>query len=152
MIDADLAAFVHAHVGVHIGTRNQRFEPNGARALAVRVEHDGAHVVVYLAERAAQRILSDLEANGQAAVSVGRPTDDKACQIKGTFVSSRAAGADERAQIVAQFNSFLTNLEEIGIPRRIAQGWPTWPCRAIRLKATAVFTQTPGPGAGEPVR
>jgi hypothetical protein len=23
---------------------------------------------------------------------------------------------------------------------------------AIRLKATAVFTQTPGPGAGEPVR
>ena len=93
-----------------------------------------------------------VEANGQAAVSFGRPIDDKACQIKGTFVSSRAARPGERAEIVAQFESFLTNLEEIGIPRRLAQRWPTWPCTAIRLKATAVFTQTPGPGAGEPVR
>jgi hypothetical protein len=152
MIDADLAAFVQQRVGIHIGTRNQRFEPNGARALAVRVEDDGAHIVVYLAEVAAKRILPDLEANGQAAVSFGRPIDDKACQIKGTFVSLRAADSEERAAIVAQFESFLTNLEEIGIPRRLAQRWPTWPCMAIRLKATAVFTQTPGPGAGEPVR
>jgi hypothetical protein len=152
MIDADLAAFVQQRVGIHIGTRNQRFEPNGARALAVRVEDDGAHIVVYLAEVAAKRILPDLEANGQAAVSFGRPIDDKACQIKGTFVSLRVADSEERAAIVAQFESFLTNLEEIGIPRRLAQRWPTWPCMAIRLKATAVFTQTPGPGAGEPVR
>jgi hypothetical protein len=152
MIDADLAAFVQQRVGIHIGTRNQRFEPNGARALAVRVEPDGAHIVVYVAEVAAKRILPDLEANGQAAVSCGRPIDDKACQIKGTFVSVRAAGSEERTEIVAQFESFLTNLEEIGIPRRLAQRWPTWPCMAIRLKATAVFTQTPGPGAGEPAR
>jgi hypothetical protein len=152
MIDADLAAFVQQRVGIHIGTRNQRLEPNGARALAMRVEHDGAHIVVYLAEVAAKRILPDLEANGQAAVSVGRPIDDKACQIKGTFISVRAAGPEERAEIVAQFDSFLTNLEEIGIPRRLAQRWPMWPCLAIRLKVTAVFTQTPGPGAGEPMR
>jgi hypothetical protein len=152
MIDADLAAFVQERVGIHIGTRNQRFEPNGARALAVRVEPDGTRLVVYLAEVAAKRILPDLEANGQAAVSFGRPIDDKACQIKGTFVSVQAAGPEERAEIVAQFESFLTNLEEIGIPRRLAQRWPTWPCIAIRLKVTAVFTQTPGPGAGEPVR
>lgn len=152
MIDADLSAFVQARVGIHIGTRNQRFEPHGARALAVRVDDDGAHIVVYLAEVAAKRVLPDLEANGQAAVSFGRPIDDKACQIKGTFVSARAARPEERAEIVAQFESFLTNLEEIGIPRRLAQRWPTWPCTAIRLKATAVFTQTPGPGAGDPVR
>jgi len=152
MIDADLAAFVQERVGIHIGTRNQQLEPNGARALAIRVEHDGTHIVVYLAEVAATRILPDLEANGQAAVSFGRPVDDKACQIKGTFVSARAASPEERPEIVAQFESFLANLEEIGIPRRLAHRWPTWPCLAIRLKATAVFTQTPGPGAGEPVR
>jgi len=152
MVDADLAAFVQQCVGIHIGTRNQRLEPNGARALAVRVEHDGAHIVVYLAEVAAKRILPDLQANGRAAVSFGRPIDDRACQIKGTFISLRAAGPQERAEIVAQFESFLTNLEQIGIPRSLAQRWPTWPCMAIRLKVTAVFTQTPGPDAGEPMR
>jgi hypothetical protein len=152
VIDADLAAFVHERVGIHIGTRNEHLEPNGARALAVRVEPDGAHIVVYLADVAARAVLPDLEANGQAAVSFGRPIDDKACQIKGTFVGVRPARPEERAEIVARFESFLANLEEIGIPRRLAQRWPTWPCTAIRLKATAVFTQTPGPGAGEPVR
>lgn len=152
MIDADLADFVQAFVGIHVGTRNQHFEPHGVRALAARVDDDRAHIVVYLAEVAAKRVLPDLEANGQAAVSFGRPTDDKACQIKGTFVSARAARPEERTEILAQFESYLTNLEEIGIPRRLAQRWPTWPCTAIRLKATAVFTQTPGPGAGEPMR
>jgi hypothetical protein len=152
MIDADLAAFVQERVGIHIGTRNQRFEPNGARALAVRVEQDGVHLLVYLAEIAAKRVLPDLEANGQAAVSFGRPIDDKACQIKGTFVSARSARPDEREEIAAQFQSFLANLEEIGIPPRLAERWATWPCMTIRLKATAIFTQTPGPGAGEPVK
>ena len=33
------------------------------------------------------RVLSDLEANGQAALVFGRPTDDRACQVKGVFTA-----------------------------------------------------------------
>ncbi len=64
----------------------------------MRIDDDRAHIVVYLAEVAAKRVLPDLEANGQAAVSFGRPIDDKACQIKGTFVSSRVARPEERPE------------------------------------------------------
>ena len=49
MIDKDLAAFLQEGVGIHIATRNAALQPNGIRALAVTVESDGLHVVVYAA-------------------------------------------------------------------------------------------------------
>jgi hypothetical protein len=149
MLDRTLAAFLEEGVGIHIGTRNERFEPNGARALAAIVEADGRELVVYLAEVAAARLLPDLQTNGQAAVSFGRPVDDRACQVKGELVSVRRAEPHEREQIRRQFESFLDNLEHIGIPRAGGASWITWPAVAVRLRATAVFEQTPGPDAGK---
>ena len=99
MIDKELAAFLQEGVGIHIGTRNAALQPNGTRALAVSVDDDGAHVVVYVAEAAAARILPDLEANGQIAVGFGRPIDDRACQVKGVFVGARAATEAERPAV-----------------------------------------------------
>ena len=148
MIDRQLAQFLEDGVGIHIGTRNADLQPNGARAIAVKVEEDGEHVIVFIAKVAARRVLPDLEANGQAALVFGRPTDERACQVKGTFVSVRPARAPERAPMMAQWEHFLDNLEHIGVPRAGATNWVIWPALAIRLKATAVFEQTPGPQAG----
>ena len=91
MIDQQLAAFLQEGVGIHVGTRNAALQPNGTRALAVTVEGDGVHAVVYVAAVAAARILPDLESNGQIAVGFGRPIDDRACQVKGEFLDARPA-------------------------------------------------------------
>lgn len=151
MIDQQLAGFLEGGVGIHIGTRDEEFQPNGARAVAVKVEDDGAHLIVYVTKVAAARLLPDLESNGQAAVVFSRPTDDRSCQVKGVFVSSRAARANERPFVMAQWDRFLEQLERVGIPRAAFEGWVTWPSLAIRLRATALFEQTPGPGAGAPL-
>ena len=133
MIDAELKAFLEDAVGIHLGTRNAELEPNGARAVA------------------AERVLPDLEANGQAAVSFGRPVDERACQVKGVFEGARDAREDEKARVMAQWESFLDNLEQIGIGRLSYGAWVTWPCVAVRLKVSALFNQTPGPGTGGPL-
>jgi hypothetical protein len=146
MIDLQLAAFLEDGVGIHLGTRNEQLEPNGARAAAVKVEEGGTHLVVFLAKVAAVRLLPDLHSNGQAAVSFGRPTDERACQVKGTLIDVREAAEEERAFVGAQWEGFLDKLEAIGIPR--AASWIWWPAVAVRLKATAVFEQTPGAKAG----
>jgi hypothetical protein len=151
MIDTELAAFLQEGVGIHIATRNGAMQPNGARGIAVTVEADGAHLVVYVAKIAAARILPDLEDNGQAAVSFGRPVDDRACQVKGVFAGGRDATDDERAAVLAQWDGFLGSLEKIGIPRAATKTWVTWPAVAIRLRVNALFNQTPGPGAGAPI-
>jgi hypothetical protein len=149
MIDQQLAAFLHDGVGIHIGTRNARFEPNGARAIAARVEDDGKHLVVYVSGVAAERILPDLESNGQAAVVFARPRDERACQVKGTFMNRRAVDEHERAAALAQWKAFLESLEYIGIPAASAATWIHVADIAIRLKVTAIFEQTPGPQAGK---
>ncbi len=151
MLDRPLAAFLQEGVGIHVGTCNQRLEPNGARGLAVVVEDDGAHLWVYVADVAASRLLPDLAEHGRAAVSFGRPVDDRACQVKGDLVSVRPAEAHERELIRTQFEGYLASLERIGIPRAGTANWALWPAVAIRLRATAVFEQTPGPAAGTPI-
>jgi hypothetical protein len=148
MIEPDLREFHEAGLGIHIGSRTSRLEPNGARGLAVKVEADALHLLVYLAEPAASRVVPDLKANGGVAVGFARPVDDRACQIKGIFVAARPAGEDERDFIERQFEGFRGNLERIGIPRIGTAGWITWPAVAIRFRATAIFEQTPGPDAG----
>jgi hypothetical protein len=115
---------------------------------AVRVEDDLLHLQVYVPDVAAGRVLPDLEANGAAAVVFARPVDDRACQVKGIYAGSRPAGADERRFVEQQWEAFLDNLEQIGIPRVGASGWITWPSVVIRIRATTIFEQTPGPQAG----
>ena len=151
MLERPLAAFLQEGVGIHVGTCNRRLEPNGARGLAVVVEDDGAHLWVYVAEVAAARLLTDLAENGRAAVSFGRPVDDRACQVKGDLVSVRPAELHERELIRTQFEGYLASLERIGIPGAGTANWALWPAVAIRLRATAVFEQTPGPAAGTPL-
>ena len=151
MLDDSLRAFLEGGLAIHIGSRTGSLEPNGARAAAVKVE-DAVHFRVYVAEVAAARVLPDLRANGQAAVVFVRPADDRACQIKGMFLSARRAKAVEREIVAAQWDAFLANLERIGIPRAMSRGWISWPAVAVRLRASAVFDQTPGPGAGAPMQ
>ena len=148
MIQPQLAEFLQQGVGIYIGTRNALLEPNGARAIAARIEEDGARLIVYLADVAAERVLPDLHANGQAAVTFGRPVDERAVQVKGTFVAARAARDDEKPLLEAQWEGFTRQLEMIGVNREARSAWPTWPATAIALKPTAIFEQTPGPAAG----
>jgi hypothetical protein len=151
MIDHELAGFLEEGLGIHVGTRDERLRPAGSRAIAARIEHGGRQLVVYLPATGADRLRPHLEANGQAAVTFGRPVDERSCQVKGVFVDAWEATAEERPLVVGQREGFLRQLELIGIPRLVAAGWVAWPAVAIRLKVTAVFEQTPGPDAGYPI-
>jgi hypothetical protein len=151
MIDKRLAGFLEGGVGVHIGTRNDALEPNGARAISVEVERDGQHLLVFISDTAARRVLPDLQSNGQAALTFARPTDERACQVKGQFVHVRKVQHHELEHARQQWSDFLDNLEYIGIPRVASRTWIDIPDSAIRLRVTAVFDQTPGPQAGQTI-
>jgi hypothetical protein len=149
MIGSELAAFLQEGLGIHVGTCNAALEPSGTRAAAAIIDADGAHVTVFMPALGANSVLADLRANQQIAVSFGRPVDDRACQVKGVFVEMRDARDDEYDVVARQWDGFLVNLEMIGIPRAATRGWAMWPAIAVRFRPTAVFDQTPGPGAGK---
>lgn len=151
MIEPPLASFLEEGLSLHIGTRDASLQPQGGRVSAVKVKPGGVHLVAYVPEAAFSRLRANLESNGVAAISFGRPIDDRACQVKGSVVDIRPATDGERELVATQWDGFMRQLEMIGIPRAVAGGWSSWPAVAVTLKVTAVFEQTPGPQAGIPI-
>jgi hypothetical protein len=148
MIDPELAGFLQEGIAIELATRNARLEPNGTRVTAAVVDADLTHVVAYVPAAAAPLVLQDLESNGQAALVFARPPDERACQLKGVFAGAHQASDHERALVQAQWDRWLDRLASIGLPRRAFEHYATWPSVAIRVRVNAIFSQTPGPGAG----
>jgi hypothetical protein len=151
-ISSELAEFLESGLSVILATRDSELQPDGAAAYAVRVHDDGTRLSVYLHEEAADRMLRNLKAHPEIAIDLDLPTSHRACQVKGVYVSSRAAREPERALIDRQVEGFAADLEEIGIPRAMTAGWQAWPCAVLEVRVTELYEQTPGPGAGEPLR
>ena len=148
MIPDEVAQFLQEGLSIHVATRDAHMAPLGARALALRVHEDGTRLTVYVAEAAAVRLRGALEVSRQAAVNVGRPVDDRACQVKGVLEGMRSADADDRPIIDTQWRGFLDQLSFIGVAPDAVAAWVTWPALAVELRVTALFEQTPGPLAG----
>jgi hypothetical protein len=146
------ARFLESGLSITVATRDEALQADGAGALAARVHPDRTRVTVFLHEEAARRMLENLESHPEIAVLFDQPTAHRACQVKGVYLSSRRARASERALVDRQLEGCAVELEAIGIPRAMMAGWKTWPCLALELRVTHLFEQTPGPGAGEPLR
>jgi hypothetical protein len=149
MLDKSLTEFLEQGLAIHLGTRNASLRPNGCRVTAVRVEDRGRQLVAYLPTAATPAVLEDLRSNGQAAVSFARPTDDRAVQVKGEFISVRDVDPSEEAFVMGQWRSLVGELDMIGLAALTSTNtWLMWPCVAVTIRVTAVFSQTPGPEAG----
>lgn len=144
--------YLESGLSITLGTRDDEMNPDGARGYAVRVEEDRRRLTVFVYAKAAPAILANLEAHPEIALALDRPTDNRACQLKGIFRASRRGRAAERAEVERQVDGFLRDLEQIGIPRTMTDGWLHWPCVALTVDITEIYEQTPGPGAGEPMR
>jgi hypothetical protein len=151
MLNRELKAFLEEGLIIHIATRTAALEPNGGRAAATTVSDDGTEILAFVPAASASAVLDDLRANGQVSLLFTRPVDERGCQVKGVFVDVRDARPDERPLVVTQWDGARSTLEQVGVPRAATDGWAVWPAVAVRIRVTAVFDQTPGPGAGAPL-
>ena len=151
-ISPELAEFLESGLSVVVGTRNGKLEPDGAVAWAVSVHEGGHRITVFLHEIAAREMLRNLKSHPAIAIDLDQPTSHRACQVKGTCLSSRRARPSERALVLRQLDGFAEDLGGVGIPRRMTEGWKVWPCMALEVRVEQLFEQTPGPGTGGPLR
>ena len=77
-----------------------------------------------------------------------RPEDDRACQVKGTFVSARPRQRRRGGRGAAPGRRIPHQLAMIGMPGRVVADLGGVAGVAVRLRVTALFDQTPGPKAG----
>lgn len=152
LIPDELAGFLQSGLSIVAATRDGDLQPHGAAACAVRVHEDRAHVTAFFYEEAARQMLRNLKLHPEIALDCDLPTSHRACQVKGVYVASRRAKVSERAEIERQLEAFVVDLEAMGLPRAMLDGWKAWPCTAIDVQVTQLFEQTPGPGTGEPLK
>jgi hypothetical protein len=152
MLDKSLTEFLEQGLAIHIGTRDGRLRPNGCVVTAVRVEDEGRQLVAFIPKAVTPAVFDDLRSNGQAALSFTRPADDKAVQVKGELVSVTDASVADEQFAKEQWAGFLKQLDMIGLPGEATSTWTLWPCVAVRIHVTALFSQTPGPEAGAVLR
>ena len=152
MLDRTLTEFLEQGLAIHIGTRDARLRPNGCVVTAVRVEDEGRHLVAFIPKAVTPTVFDDLRSNGQAAISFTRPSDDKAVQVKGEFVAVEDVSEADQQFAMSQWEGFLRQLDLIGLPGKATATWTLWPCVAVRIRVTALFSQTPGPEAGAVLR
>jgi len=152
VISPELAAFLESGLPITVATRNGELEPDGAWAWGASVNEDRRRLTVYLRSESAAPLLANLASHREMAMVFDRPADHRACQVKGRFLSSRKARANERAALDQQVGGVRRQLGAIGIPGGMTAAWRWWPCVAFEIEVTHLFEQTPGPGAGEPLR
>jgi hypothetical protein len=151
LLNDELAGHLESGLAITVATRDGELWPAGAWGWAVKVQRDRSHLVLFLHDAAATSMLANLEAHPEIALALDRPSTHRAWQVKGRYVSSRKARPEERPEIERQLVLLRADLTAIGVPLALTANWRAWPCTGLKLLATHVYEQTPGPGTGEPL-
>ncbi|MET0340124.1 MAG: hypothetical protein ABW252_03945 [Polyangiales bacterium] len=144
----DLRAFFALGVSFAAATRDERMVVEITRCAAVELTGDGqVRVAVPLPE--GRRTLANLDTTGVIALSAALPTDYSTVQLKGS--DARRVDWPEIAQAAAAHRArFEAMMLSIGLSA--LHGAIMWSDSyvAIAFTPSALFDQTPGPGAGLP--
>lgn len=141
---------VESGVSILVGTRDAQLRPASVRGVGARVAPDGTAVTVYLPEVTSRKAVANLQENGEIAVAFSRPFDNLAIQLKGRCSRVCLASHDERAVPERYAIAFVEMTYAVGMPRSLMKRMTVWPAWAATFDVSAVFSQTPGPGAGRP--
>ena len=135
-------------VSILVGTSDADRMPHAARCHGAIVDRERNVVTIYLPDVSARGALENLRKNPQIAVSFARPRDYAAFQIKGACIGLRPATTVDCELIRRYVASFAEANRPFGIADLIMR-WLSFPATAVDILVKEVFTQRPGPHAGE---
>jgi hypothetical protein len=144
----ELRAPLEGPAVMHLATRDAGLQPTSTFVFGLAVVDEG-EVTVFLPVALAARMLANLRDNGQMALTIVRPTDNRAIQLKGTWLGERRADEADRALVERQRDALTQELGLVGVPRSLWRRIVWWPSLALRMEVREVYVQTPGPRAGQ---
>jgi hypothetical protein len=151
LITPELVAFVHGGVVALVGTAAADLTPALTRGFAPRIAHDRRTVDVFVGREQSAACLANLAQGASITVVIGNPVDYRGLQMKGTTTGQRDAGPGDADWLRRQLVLFEDCLERIGMKRADATRLWSGDLACVTFVPTAIFRQTPGPGAGDPL-
>jgi hypothetical protein len=134
-----------------VGTCDASARPAIGRAVGARLDADADVIELVLSSWQWPGTAANLLATGRAAVTFARPSDYVSYQVKG---SAGVSEADAQALSLAEsyIQEIALVLGGLGLERKLVAPWLTYRDPIlIRMVVDAVYVQTPGAKAGQPL-
>jgi hypothetical protein len=151
LITPEVVAFVHGGVVALVGTAAADLTPALTRGFAPRIAPDRRTVEVFVGRAQSAACLANLTPGAAITVIIGNPVDYRGLQIKGATTGRRDAGSGDADWLRRQQGLYADSLERIGMARAHAARLWSGDLVCVTFVPTAIFRQTPGPGAGDPL-
>jgi len=149
--DLELAAFLASPVMIIIGTCDAGKRPAIGRAVGAMVDAEAGIVELVVSAWQWPATVANLRNGSRIAVTFARPSDYVSYQAKGV-ASVRAAQPADLDRARRYMAAIIDVLAGLGLDRSLAAPWITEREAVVaRLEVEAIFVQTPGARAGQPV-
>src|SRR5262249_36012579 len=155
VLDKDHAAFIQSGVSINAASSGAGNVPAVARALGCRLSPDRKRVTVFLAASRSAALLEAIAARGRIAVLFSQPTTHRTTQLKGSDAVRAGVEDGDWALIERCAHGFGADLAAAGYGGGLAGlllDAELADVVAVSFSPSAAFNQTPGPGAGSPLK
>lgn len=141
--------FLSGPNAVLLGTRDRLNVPAISRPIGCQVCSDREHVMAFLADA---RAVAHIRETRVLALVVVRPTTYEGYQLKALDAEIKSLTEAQRVEMVENRVRLLEEMTRVGLTREIAEMVvPKVDSDVVAavFSPSAIFRQTPGPGAGE---
>jgi len=150
MITPELKQFIEGPQGMSMGTRDSNMVPEYTRVLGAWITDSGT-LKVQIAKIPADRALSNLDDNGQIAITMANPPSFECYQLKGKFLGYSDSTEEDRERLNRYLEIFDVEVQGLGVPAGAIFSWPNSPSVVIEIEVQEIFDQTPKIGAGNSI-
>src|SRR3954470_10262221 len=117
-LPTELLALLEGASIMYLGTCDAGLQPMSTIAFGLKLDDpSGREVTVFVPATVAPPILANLRDNGQMALSLVRPTDHRALQIKGAWLGERRTDDRDRAFVERYRDTLTEEMGLVGVPR-----------------------------------
>jgi hypothetical protein len=153
VLDPETAALLESGCSISVATVASDGTPHAARGYGITVLQDGGHLRLLL-DADDRTGAANLVGGGAIAVTAAAVPTLRAVQVKGT-ADEPVATSDpgDLARTARHMDSFFTDVTGTeGTPVALLERLRPVNFAVCTVTVTEVFNQTPGPGAGSPLR
>jgi len=151
-LDAETAEFIAGVTSMSIATRDAQLLPAVGKALGCIVGADRRSLTVMIDGEQSGRVAADIAAGSPVAVVFSLPATHRTVQIKGLQAAVAAASPTQQVRARLHVDAIIEHLVPLNYGEAALRAYFSYSPEsllAVRFVPTAVYSQTPGPRAGE---
>jgi hypothetical protein len=156
VLDAEHVMFLSGGaISSAVAARNAANQPSLTKALAVRVRDDQRVVEIFVDAERSVILLQDLRAGSPIAIVCSEPMSHRTIQVKGPRAEIEPLAPGDAQFVSERVDAVVGHIAPMGYPVDGLRAYFAFTPSALTkivFTATAAFLQTPGPGAGAPLK